>query len=88
MSKPLSRYFWKLFSFDLWLLIGLFAITGYGLIVLYSASGGNERMFFNRLVQVALGMGLMFVMALFPPRFYEKISPYLYVFCIIFNQYQ
>lgn len=83
MSKPFSRYFWKLFSFDIWLLLGLFAITGYGLIVLYSASGGNERMFFNRLVQVALGMGLMFVMALFPPRFYEKISPYLYVVCII-----
>lgn len=83
MSKPFSRYFWKLFSFDIWLLLGLFAITGYGLIVLYSASGGNERMFFNRLVQVALGLGLMFVMALFPPRFYEKISPYLYVVCII-----
>lgn len=83
MSKPFSRYFWKLFSFDIWLLLGLFAITGYGLIVLYSASGGNERMFFNRLVQVALGLGLMFVMALFPPRFYEKISPYLYVVCIV-----
>ena len=83
MSKPISRYFWKLFSFDAWLLLGLFAITGYGLLVLYSASGGSEKMFFNRVVQVALGMGLMFIMALFPPRFYEKISPYLYVFCII-----
>lgn len=81
-SSFLSR-FWKVFALDIWLLIGLFAITGYGLLVLYSASGGSERMFTNRIVQVCLGLGVMFVMAMFPPRFYEKVSPYLYVVCII-----
>lgn len=81
-SSFLSR-FWKIFALDLWLLIGLFAITGYGLLVLYSASGGSERMFTNRVVQVCLGIGVMLVMAMFPPRFYEKVSPYLYVVCII-----
>lgn len=81
-SSFLSR-FWKIFALDIWLLIGLFAITGYGLLVLYSASGGSERMFTNRVVQVCLGLGVMFVMAMFPPRFYEKVSPYLYVVCII-----
>lgn len=83
MNKPLTRYFWKLFSLDLWLLLGLLAITGYGLLVLYSASGGSERMFFNRVIQVCLGLGIMLAMAFFPPRFYEKISPYLYVGCLI-----
>lgn len=83
MSKSLLRRVWKLFALDWLLLIGLLAITGYGLIVLYSASGGNERMFFNRIIQVSLGLGLMIVMAMFPPRFYEKISPYLYVLCIV-----
>ncbi len=81
-SSFLSR-FWKVFALDIWLLIGLFAITGYGLLVLYSASGGSERMFTNRIIQVCLGLGVMFVMAMFPPRFYEKVSPYLYVVCII-----
>ncbi len=81
-SSFLGR-FWKIFALDIWLLIGLFAITGYGLLVLYSASGGSERMFTNRVVQVCLGLGVMFVMAMFPPRFYEKVSPYLYVVCII-----
>lgn len=81
-SSFLGR-FWKIFALDLWLLIGLFAITGYGLLVLYSASGGSERMFTNRVVQVCLGIGVMLVMAMFPPRFYEKVSPYLYVVCII-----
>nr|WP_202116718.1 rod shape-determining protein RodA [Glaesserella parasuis] len=73
----------KIFALDLWLLIGLLAITGYGLLVLYSASGGSEKMFTNRVIQVCLGFGVMFVMAMFPPRFYEKVSPYLYVVCII-----
>ncbi|QBQ63884.1 rod shape-determining protein RodA [Actinobacillus indolicus] len=81
-SSFLSR-FWKIFALDIWLLVGLFAITGYGLLVLYSASGGSERMFTNRIIQVCLGLGVMFVMAMFPPRFYEKLSPYLYVVCII-----
>ncbi|MGX3021787.1 rod shape-determining protein RodA [Ursidibacter sp. B-7004-1] len=73
----------KLLAFDIFLFVGLLAITGYGLLVLYSASGGSERMFFNRVVQVSLGMGLMVVMALFPPRFYERVSPYLYAVCIV-----
>lgn len=83
MNNAQLKRFWKILSLDILLLIGLIAITGYGLLVLYSASGGNERMFINRLVQVTLGMGVMIVMALFPPRFYEKISPYLYVSCLI-----
>ncbi len=82
-KKSFSERFWKVFAIDLLLLIGLLAITLYGLLVLYSASGGNERMFMNRLIQVGLGLGLMLFMAFFPPRFYEKVSPYLYVVCII-----
>ncbi|AWW33790.1 rod shape-determining protein RodA [Mannheimia varigena] len=83
MNSGFKKLFWKLFSLDLLLLIGLLAITGYGLLVLYSASGGSERMFTNRVIQVSLGLGLMLVMAMFPPRFYQKVSPYLYVFCLI-----
>lgn len=82
-SKGFRRIFWKLFSLDLLLLIGLLMISGYGLIVLYSASGGNEKMFTNRVVQVALGMGVMLMMAMFSPRFYQRISPYLYVICLV-----
>lgn len=83
MNSGFKKLFWKLFSLDLLLLIGLLAITGYGLLVLYSASGGSQSMFTNRVVQVSLGLSLMLVMAMFPPRFYQKVSPYLYVFCLI-----
>ena len=83
MSNRFRKVFWKVFSLDLWLLVGLFAITGYGLLVLYSASGGSEKMFTNRVMQVSLGLGVMFVMAMIPPRTYKQISPYLYAVTIV-----
>lgn len=83
MSSGIRKFFWKIFSLDVWLLLGLLAITGYGLIVLYSASGASEKMFTNRIIQVSLGLGLMLLMAMIPPRFYERISPYLYLVCIV-----
>ena len=63
VKNPILKRFWKIFSLDIFLLIGLLAITAYGLLVLYSASGANEKMFMNRLVQVTLGLGLMVTMA-------------------------
>ena len=83
MSNRFRKVFWKVFSLDLWRLLGLFTITGYGLLVLYSASGGSEKMFTNRVMQVSLGLGVMFVMAMIPPRTYKQISPYLYAVTIV-----
>ncbi|WP_373819527.1 rod shape-determining protein RodA [Glaesserella sp.] len=83
MNKSFLARFWKVFALDLLLIIGLLAITAYGLLVLYSASGANERMFMNRLIQVGLGLGVMLFMSFLSPRFYEKIAPYLYVVCLI-----
>lgn len=72
MNYGFKKLFWKVFSLDVWLLLGLLAISGYGLLVLYSASGGSEKMFTNRVVQVALGLGVLFFMAMLPPRWYKK----------------
>lgn len=82
-SKSFLSRFERLFAIDFILLAGLFTISAYGLVVLYSASGGSERMFTNKVIQVSLGMGVMLVMAYIPPRFYERIAPYLYLFCIV-----
>lgn len=73
----------QLFSLDIWLFLGLLTITGYGLLVLYSASGASERMFQSRLMQVTLGFAVLIIMSFFSPRFYQRISPYLYVVCIV-----
>ena len=74
---------WRRLHIDLWLFIGLVIITGYGMFVLYSASGANETMFHSRIVQVALGFSVMLVMAQFPPKFYQRIAPYLFGIGII-----
>ncbi|AKO31550.1 cell wall shape-determining protein [[Haemophilus] ducreyi] len=83
MNRAVKKVFWKIFSLDLWLLLGLLAITGYGLLVLYSASGASEKIFTNRVIQISLGLVVMLLMAMIPPRFYERISPYLYLVCIV-----
>ncbi len=77
-KKNIWLSLWRKLHIDLWLLIGLIVISGYGLLVLYSASGGNEAMFRNRLIQVALGFAVMLVMAQFPPKFYQRIAPLLF----------
>ncbi|WP_118815562.1 rod shape-determining protein RodA [Haemophilus haemolyticus] len=70
---------WQRLHIDFWLFIGLVAITAYGMLVLYSATGASETMFNNRIIQVFLGFTVMLVMAQFPPKFYQRIAPYLYL---------
>ncbi|VEH65944.1 rod shape-determining protein RodA [Rodentibacter pneumotropicus] len=82
-KTPLWLRLWKPLHLDFWLLLGLIAITGYGMLVLYSASGGSETMFRNRIIQVFLGFTVMLVMAQLPPRFYQRIAPYLYLVGLI-----
>lgn len=83
MNKAFLARIERLWAIDFVLLFGLIAISGYGLLVLYSASGGSERMFTNKVIQVSLGMGVMLVMAYIPPRFYERVAPYLYLVCLV-----
>ena len=82
-QKSLLLRLWQKLHLDFWLLLGLIAITGYGLLVLYSASGANEEMFRSRIIQVILGFTIMIVMAQFSPRFYQRLSPYLFLAGII-----
>ncbi len=44
-KKNIWLSLWRKLHIDLWLLIGLIVISGYGLLVLYSASGGMKRCF-------------------------------------------
>ena len=70
---------WQRLNIDFWLFIGLVAITAYGMLVLYSATGASETMFQNRIIQVTLGFMVMLIIAQFPPKFYQRIAPYLYL---------
>lgn len=70
---------WQRLHLDFWLLLGLVLLCGYGFLVLYSAAGGSETMVRNRLIQMMLGFVVMFVMAQFPPQFYQRVAPFLYL---------
>ena len=76
---PLCLRLWQRLHIDFLLFIGLAAITAYGMLVLYSASGASEVMFQNRIIQVILGFAVMMIMAQLPPKFYQRLAPYLYL---------
>lgn len=82
-DKNIWLSLWQRLRIDFWLFIGLLLISGYGLLMLYSAAGGNEKMFSNRVIQVSLGFIVMFVMAQFSPRFYQRVAPYLFAVSIV-----
>lgn len=82
-KKNIWLILWHRLHIDFWLFLGLVTISSYGLLVLYSAVGGSEKMFRNRIIQVALGFTVMFVMAQFSPRFYQRIAPYGFVIGVI-----
>lgn len=75
---------WTRLHIDPIFLLLVLAILTYSLFIIWSASGQSETMMDNKILQVILGLGVMLVFAQLSPRFYEKISPYLYVVCLIF----
>ncbi|HZP13243.1 MAG TPA: rod shape-determining protein RodA [Nevskiaceae bacterium] len=67
------------FHIDLWLTLLLIATTTLGLLVVYSASGHSLPMTINQLERFGLGLFVMAVCAQFPPEFYRRLAPWLYL---------
>ncbi|WP_028117017.1 rod shape-determining protein RodA [Ferrimonas senticii] len=63
---------WTRLHIDLPLLCGLLVLMGYGLMVLYSASGESLAMLERQLVRIGLGLFVLFVLAQFPPDFWRR----------------
>lgn len=74
---------WRLIHIDPWLLLGLLILTGYGLIVLYSASGQSQHMIKRQIVFFALAYGAMFVVAQLNLRFLMRGALPFYLFGIL-----
>jgi len=64
---------------DLPLLTGLVLLCGYGLIILYSAGDQNPDLLQRQLLRLALGFGVLFVLAQIPPIHLRRWSPWLFV---------
>src|SRR5690606_23438769 len=65
---------------DMPLLMGLLAVCGYGLVVLYSATGEDSRAVINQALRLGLGFTVMLVFAQVPPRTFRYWSLPLFVF--------
>lgn len=79
-STGQNRAFFQRLHIDLPLLLGLLALMGFGLVVMYSASGQNEAMMDRQAMRMGLSLMVMVVLAQIPPRTYEAAAPLLF-FC-------
>lgn len=64
---------------DLPLLTGLLLLSGFGLVVLYSASGQDMHQVERQLMRIALAFGVMVALAQVHPQTFRRWSPWLYL---------
>ncbi len=73
MARLLSRP-----TLDLPLLAALVLLCGVGLVVLYSASGGNLNLVFNQAARLGLGFALLLLATRIPPAILRSWTPWLF----------
>jgi len=76
-NKPARGLAQKL-HMDLPLLTGLLLLSAVGFVVLYSAGGQNEGLLLRHAMRLALGFGLMLMVAQVPPQRLQEAAPWLY----------
>ncbi|WP_432696791.1 rod shape-determining protein RodA [Marinobacterium sp. YM272] len=77
LSRPTGL--WSYTHLDAWLLLMLLSLCGFGLFVLYSASERDLGYVERQAVRMAAGFFVMFVLAQFRPRTFERIGIWAYV---------
>ncbi len=70
---------WSYTHLDAWLLILLLLLCGFGLFVLYSASGQDLGYVIRQAIRMGAGFFVMIVLAQLTPRFLGRWAPWLYV---------
>ena len=68
-----------LIKLDWPLLLGLLAVSGLGLVVLYSAGQRNMDLVLGQAMRLGLGFAIMLVLAQIPPSHIRFWSPWLYL---------
>ncbi|MDQ9023008.1 rod shape-determining protein RodA [Acinetobacter sichuanensis] len=74
---------WDKLHLDPWLLAFLLINAALGLLMVYSASDQDVGMLARQGVSFVVGFILLFLCAQVPPKVYQAISPYFYIFAII-----
>ncbi len=78
MSDRRNKSFVAKFHIDLPLLAGLLVLMGFGLMVLYSASGESQLQLRAQVIRLVIAFGAMVIFAWIPPRVYLKWTPFVF----------
>ncbi|HAJ91679.1 MAG TPA: rod shape-determining protein RodA [Gammaproteobacteria bacterium] len=79
-----SRRGWQYrLHLDAPLLFALIAVSALGLIVLYSAGGGDIELVERQLVRLGIAFTGMLVVAQLPPRLLQRLTPWIFVIGIL-----
>ncbi len=76
------RGLWSYTHLDAWMLFFLLLLCGYGLLILYSASGGNMDYVTRQAFRMGAGLAVMIVLAQIRPQVFARWAPTLYVICL------
>jgi rod shape determining protein RodA len=68
---------------DVPLVVGLLVLSALGLLVLYSAGGQDSDLLARQAIRLAVGFGVMFVVAQIAPVHYRFWTPWLYAIGIV-----
>ena len=71
--------FLRLIHLDLPLLLGLLAVSGLGLVVLYSAGQRDLNLVLGQGMRLGLGFVIMLALAQIPPHYFRFWSPWIYL---------
>ena len=79
MDRSNEGKFLRLIHLDLTLLLGLLAISGMGLVVLYSAGQRELALVTGQAIRLGLGFAIMLALAQVPPHYFRFWSPWIYL---------
>lgn len=74
-----SKSFWRTLHIDPPFVLGIISICCFGLLVLYSASDGDESVVRRQALIMLVGLVVMLVVAQFNVHFYRQWAPSIYV---------
>ena len=77
------KLFYRLFKIDTPLLIFIVLLSGLGLLILYSSSGGSLDLVYRQLLHLGLATSVMLVVAQIPPLFLMRSAPILMLLGIV-----
>lgn len=76
------RSWWQILHLDGPLLLALLALSGAGLVILYSASGQSWLTVSQQAVKLVLAFIFLILLAQIPPQHYRLWAPWLYSVCL------